>query len=417
MELLMSDKERDRLEVMRRRRRGEIAQVAAARLMRLSTRTVRRMERRMARWGDRALVHQGRGRPSNRRLDPRVEARAKALVRQKYHDFGPTLAMEHLADDDGICLGRTTVTRLMREEHLFAARRKPRPHRRRRERRACFGELVQMDTSEHDWFEGRAPRCALIDLIDDATGFRLVRLYPADTSEANFDMIARWISRFGRPRALYTDQAGHFRPTQQPGKGPSRSQIERALGTLGIELIVARSPQAKGRVERAHGTDQDRLIKEMRLRAIGGIGQANEFLEKVYLPQINARFAVAPRRRRDAHRGAQRFDLASVLCPHETRRVANDHTVSINGVLWQIEETGPSLAGQTLIVERRLDGTLRLRQGERPLKFQRACRQAVGPRSGLRPSLAPTAPTQRQRPPSQNRTFLSGAKADISTRR
>lgn len=417
MELTMSAKERDRLEVMRRRRRGEISQGLAARLMHLSTRQVRRIERRMAAEGDRALVHRARGRPSNRRTPVEVEGRAKALLRQKYHDFGPTLAMEHLAEDDGLGLGRTTVTRLMHEEHLFAARRKPRPHRKRRERRPHFGELVQMDTSEHEWFEGRAPRCALIDMVDDATGLRLIRFYPVDTTEANFDMIARWISAHGRPRALYTDAASHFRPPQQRAKRPALTQIERALRTLGIDLIIARSPQAKGRVERAHGTDQDRLIKKMRLRAIADIDEANRFVEQVYLPQINGRFAVTPRRRRDGHRSARGYDLAAILCRHETRRVANDHVVSIDGTLWQIEAGGPSLAGQTVVVERRLDGTVRLRHGEQQLRIRGAARQSpAGSRSGLRPSLAPAAP-EAASPRRTERTFLCGEEADISTRR
>jgi len=335
-------------------------------------------------------------------------------------------------------LGRTKVTGLMREEHLFAARRKPRPHRRRRERRAHFGELLQMGTSEHDWFEGRAPACSLIDMIDDATGVRLVRFFASDTTEANFDMIRQWIEAFGRPRDLYTDQANHFRPTQQTGKRPSLSQIERALRTLGIGLIIARSPQAKGRVERHHGIDQDRLIKEMRLRGISGIEAANRFLEEIYLPRMNERFAVRPRRRRDAHRSAARFDLASILCPHETRRVAQDHTVSIDGALWQIEPDGPSLAGQTLVVERRLDGTLRLRHGQNPVRFGRAaragemgatrlgigarrCKAARSGRSG--PARCPQFPSpgdggdKEKSSAQKKRTLLCGAKADISMRR
>jgi transposase len=375
MELRMSDKERDRLEVMRRLRRGQIQQVDAAQMMRLSTRQVRRIQRRVEREGDLGLVHRARGRPSNRRTPPETERRAKALLRQRYHDFGPTLAMEHLAEDDGIVLSCETVRKFMHEEHLWAQQRKPRPHRRRRERRAAFGELVQIDTSDHDWFEGRADKCALIDMIDDATGRRLLRLFPADTAVANFEMIRRWIEAFGRPRDLYADAAGHFRPPQQRGKRPSLSQIERALQTLSIGLIVARSPQAKGRVERAHGVDQDRLIKQMRLRGISTIAGGNRFLDEVYLPRMNGRFAVKPRHRRDAHRSARRFDLDAILCPHQTRRVANDHTVRIDSTLWQIEPNGRSLAGATVTVERRLDGTMRLRHGERDLTFRRADRQ------------------------------------------
>ncbi len=402
MELRMSEKERDRLEVMRRLSRGETRQVDAARALGLSTRQVRRIGCRIKCEGDRGLIHRARGRPSNRRTPRQIERRAKALLREKYHDFGATLATEHLAEDDAITLGRETVRRLMHEEHLWANQRKPRPHRRRRERRAAFGELVQIDTSEHDWFEGRAPKACLITLIDDASGRRISRLFEADTAVANLAMIRRWLERHGRPRALYADAASHFRPPQQRGKRRAKTQIERALETLDMRLIIARSPQAKGRVERAHGVDQDRLIKQMRLRGICDIAEANRFLDEDYLPRMNDRFAVAPRHRRDAHRSVRRFDLDAIVCPHETRRVANDHSVSIDSVLWQIAPNGRSLAGERISVERRLDGSMRLRHGTRYLDFGRACRQRagtwVGPRSGLRPSLAPTAHGTTPRP-------------------
>ena len=403
MELRMNDRERDRLEVMRRLRRGEVRQIDVARALGLSTRQVRRIQHRIEREGDRGLIHRARGRPSNRRVPREIERSAKALLREKYHDFGATLATEHLAEDDGIALGRETVRRFMHEEHLWANQRKPRPHRRRRERRAAFGELVQIDTSEHDWFEGRAPKASLITVIDDATGRRISRFFDADTAVANLEMIRRWLVCHGRPRALYADAASHFRPPQQRGKRRPKTQIERALKTLDIGLIIARSPQAKGRVERHHGIDQDRLIKEMRLRAISDIDGANRFLDEVYLPRMNGRFAVEPRHRREAHRSVRRFDLDAILCPHETRRVGNDHTVSIDSVVWQISPNGRGLAGERITVERRLDGTMRLRHGARHLTFRRAWLHrrgsSVGPHSGPGPSLAPTArgPTSQRR--------------------
>jgi hypothetical protein len=439
MELCMSDKERDRLEVMRRLGRREIGQGLAAKILGISTRQVRRIARRVAREGDRGLIHRARGRPSNRRTPPGIEARARRLLREKYRDFGPTLASEHLAEDDGIALGRTTVRRLMHEEKLPAAGRRTRPHRQRRERRACFGELVQMDTSEHAWFESRAPKCSLIDMVDDATGWRLLRFFAADTAVANLEMIGRWIEAFGRPRDLYTDFAGHFRGLPQAGKRPPRTQIARALETLDIGLICAHSPQAKGRVERAHGVDQDRLVKELRLRGISTIEAANAFLDTVYLDRMNERFAVKHRHRRDAHRSAQRFDLAAILCPHETRRVANDHTVSIDAETWQIEASGKSLAAETVTLERRLDGTRRLRHGQRYLRFTRAaragemgttrrradptprCPQSPSPGGGRKRLKSPAQLLPRRRRPRADhpwrRSFLSGEKADISTRR
>jgi transposase len=433
----MSDTERDRLRVLAQIGRGGLTQRQAAGLVGLSARQVRRLQARQRAEGDRGLIHRARGRPSNRRIPDQVERRAKALLADKYGDFGPTLASEHLAEDDGIVLSRETVRRFMHEEHLFARRRKSRPHRRRRQRRACFGELLQMDASPHDWFEGRGPRCVLLDIIDDATSRRMLRFLAADTAEDSLEMIGRWIRAFGRPRAFYVDHANHLKPLQQRGKRPSLSQVERALGDLDIGLIGAHSPQAKGRVERAHGLDQDRLIKEMRLRGLSTIEQANEFLEQVYVPRMNARFAVKPRWARDGHRSARRFDLEAILCPHETRRVMNDHTVSIDAVAYQIEPNGRSLAGQTVTVERRLDGTVRLRAGKRHLIFQRAVEMGTTRRPASRPPRCPqfhspgdddgdgrtsAAPQTRprRRPAADHpskRTFLSCQKADISTLR
>jgi len=458
MELRMSRKERDRLKVMDQLVKGRISQQQAAQWLALSVRQVRRLLRRYQAHGDAGLVHRLRGRPANNRIQPQVRECALELLRAKYADFGPTLASEHLAEDDALAVSRETVRGWMREAHLWAARRQGRPHRRRRPRRACLGELVQMDTSDHDWLEGRGERGVLITMIDDATGRKLQRFYGADTTASNMDLIGRWMQRHGRPLALYTDWAGHFKQTPKRGHqaAPGPTQIERALGELDIRLIAAHSPQAKGRVERSHGTDQDRLIKELRLAGIATLAAANEFLERVYLPRINAKFAVAPAGAADAHRSAAGYDLEAILSVQETRRVANDYTVAVDGVVWQIErgEIAGGLRGTRVIVERRLDGSLRLRWGDRYLRYHRvptACPAgpaAVDKEAGATPgvgsaalrdgslrspSLRCAAPTpgvspkpQHARKPSpdhpwkkgwKQRTFLLCRKPDIPTLR
>jgi len=450
MELRMSRKERDRLKVIEQLSNGLIGQQQAAAWLSLSARQVRRSLRRYQSQGDHGLVHRGRGKASNRRIDEETVARAQELLRSRYRDFGPTLAAEHLADDDGIVLSRETVRGWMIQLGLWGGQRQKRPHRHRRPRRACFGELVQMDTSLHDWLEGRGPALVLITMIDDATGRKLARFFESDSTVTNMELIGLWIARHGRPVALYTDWASHFKQIGLAGAKASRTQIERALGELDIRLIAAHSPQAKGRVERSHGTDQDRLVKEMRLLGIATLAAANRFLEEIYLPRMEAKFAVAPASAVDAHRSAAGFDLEAILSVQEERRVANDYTVRVDGVAWQIErgEIAGGLRQSKVLVERRRDGTMRLRRGDRYLKYHRAqlvCKikpdiderktaaagvGGVPLRQGsLRsPCLHSAPPTpaipkpKHQRTPSpdhpwRKRTFLLCRKKDISTLR
>lgn len=376
MELRMSRKEHDRLKVIEQLNQGLMGQRQAAAWLDLSVRQVRRLLRRYQERGDVGLVHQGRGKPSNRCLDEALVARAKELLRTRYRGFGPTLAAEHLAGDDGLAVSRESVRGWMIQLGLWGGQRKKRPHRHRRPRRSCFGELVQIDTSSHDWLEGRGEPCVLITMIDDATGRKLARFFDTDSTVTNMTLIKLWTQRHGRPVAIYSDWAGHFKQVPKRGHkaAPAFTQIQRALGELDIVLIAAHSPQAKGRVERSHGTDQDRLVKEMRLAGISTRAAANRFLEEVYLPRVETKFAVAPASAVDAHREGAGCDLEAIFSVQEERRVANDYTVSVDGVAWQIErgEITGGLRRSKVIVERRLDGTMRLRWGDRYLKYHRA---------------------------------------------
>jgi transposase len=367
----MSQRERDRLKVLHTVIDGKRSQAEAARLLRLSIRQVRRLQRRLQAQGDSALVHGLRGRPSNRRLDPKTKQRVLRVYRKDFADFGPTLASEKLAER-GLVVSPDTLRRWLLAEGLWQRRRRRDPHRSRRPRRACFGELVQMDASVHAWTEGRGEEMVLITLIDDASNRLLARFYPAGTVETHFDLFGRWLRQYGRPLALYTDRHSIFAP-QDKGRAVTvgQTQFGRALEELDIELIRAYSPQAKGRVERSFGTAQDRWVKELRLAKVRTCAQANTLLEERLLPQWQQRFTVTPAQARDAHRalGAQ-HNLAAILSIQERRVVANDYTIRFQNRLYQLgKPIWPGERGGKVIVELRLDGTMAIRFGGRYLNY------------------------------------------------
>ena len=379
-ELRMSRKERDRLKVMAALVQGRLKQAEAGRLLRLSVRQVRRIAQRYRAEGDAGLVHRSRGRLPNNRIPDRVHRRTLALVRRQYADFGPTLAAEKLWERDGIAVSRETLRGWMVEAGLWTVRRRRVRHHTWRERRAAFGELVQMDTSEHAWLEGRVEaEPVLVTMIDDATGRVRMRFYPSDTTEANLDLLGRYLRRHGRPLALYVDRNSIFhvnRPASREEALAGReaqTQFGRALRELGIENIPASSPQAKGRVERSFGTDQDRLVKELRLRGISDVEEANAFLEAEYIPMRNRRFGVRPARSVDAHRPIRGYDLKAILSVQESRTVTNDYTIRYRSQVLQIERRSirAGLRKAKVMVEQRLDGSVKLRWQGRYLRYHR----------------------------------------------
>lgn len=434
MELRMSRKERDRLKVLAQVEEGKLSQRAGAEALGLSVRQVRRLQARYQARGDAGLVHGLRGRRSNRKLDEAVRQRVLEAIDKRYRDFGPTLASEYLAQCEGIEVSRETVRCWMMQAGLWKGSRPRREHRSHRPRRSCRGELVQMDTSVHDWFEGRGEQpVVLIAMVDDATGVVFERFFRSDSTATNMAMLLEYVRRWGRPRALYTDWASHFKHTP-PAKARVRreqmkTQIERALEELDIELIPAQSPQAKGRVERRFGLEQDRLVKALRLEGISTLEAANAFLEQRYLPRSNARFAVAPACEADMHRDAEDLDLEGIFSVQETRGVARDATVQFRGQTLQIEQPEPALAGgrARVVVQERLDGSLHLTWKGRYLRFRliaphehRSGRRVQGgPTVGLRPPSGPPARKPHVPPPDHpwRRTFLSGKKEDTSTLR
>ena len=357
--LLMSARERDRADVMGRVKRKELSVVEAAGLLGLSVRQARRVWKRFGANGAAGLVHALRGRPANNAIAADVRERVVKRYRERYADFGPTLACEKLAaEDPDLAVSPDTLARLLKAEGLWRPVRKRGRHRTRRERRSCFGALVQMDGSRHDWFEGRGPSCCLMVLVDDATGRTFARFYPAEATAAAFDAFGRWCAAHGVPRAVYVDRHGIYRDEDHPERP---TQFGRAMGELGTELILARSPQAKGRVERRHAVFQDRLVKEMRLRGINAIDAANALLDKSFLAEVNRRYAVRPAEAADLHRRPHpRVDLSEVLCVHERRAVGNDWCLRWHNRWLQVgpEHAGLALAGKRVLVKQKADGTL-----------------------------------------------------------
>jgi len=320
----MSANDRVRLDAMGRVKRGELTVVAAAALMGISLRQARRLHKRFKAHGAQGLVHQLRGRLSNRRLSQAVREQVVKMHQERYADFGPTLACEKLAGD-GWTLSPDTLTALLKERGLWRRRRRHGRHRKQRERRSSFGSMVQMDGSHHDWFEGRGPKCVLMVVIDDATNQTYARLYPAETTEAAMDVLSRWIERHGVPRSVYVDRHSIYRDEDHPDHP---TQFGRAMKELGVKLICAHSPQAKGRVERRNAVFQDRLVKEMRLRNISDIRQGNALLESQFLEDLDLRYAIKASDENDLHLalGAGQV-LEEILCVQDERVVGQDWCV------------------------------------------------------------------------------------------
>ena len=387
--LLLTQKERDRLKVLHEVEQGHLTQAQGAEQLGMSERWVREMVRRLRCRGDRAVVHGLRGKRSNRQIDKGVRQRVVRLYRKEYSDFGPTLAAEYLAAEHQIGVSRETLRKWLIEEGEWKARprRVERVHMWR-PRRSCRGELVQWDTSIHDWLEGRSEEpVKLIAIIDDATSELFARFVREDTSEEHMKTLRLYLETNGRPVSFYTDRAGLFRVNpRRIGYGEEitaegETQIGRALRELGVELIHATSPQAKGRVERCFGTLQDRLVKGLRKAGARTLEQANQYLQQTFLPMWNERFRREPDSPVDAHRPlGPTQDLASILSHVETRRVDNNYVISWNSRPHQIprEAVKPGLRGATVRTEGRLDGTVWVRFGDTTVEVK-PCERTVRP--------------------------------------
>ncbi|MGL4421887.1 MAG: ISNCY family transposase [Gemmataceae bacterium] len=369
----MSQRERDLLKVMQPVLDGHRTQAEAARLLRKSVRQVRRLQRKLEVGGDIALVHGLRGKPSNHHHDPTLKARVLNIYRTRFAGFGPTFAQEKLAAE-GLHVGAETLRRWLLAAGLWTRQRHRDPHRSRRPRRNCFGELIQMDASIHDGLEGRGDTVVLITMIDDATSRVMARFYPSATVETHMDLFERWVRKFGRPLAVYTDRHSIFEAHEmgQPLADPdAETQFGRAMRELDIELIRAHSPQAKGRVERSFGTAQDRWVKELRLAKAKTCEQANRVLDQV-VPDHNRRFAVRAKVITDCHRRlGSSHRLEAILSIQCERVVSNDYVVRWSNRYFQLlPPTYTGLRGERVVIEHRRDGSTRVRFGDRYLSYR-----------------------------------------------
>ncbi len=373
--LTMSKQEITRLEVMQRLKDKRLTQKEAAQLLGISTRQVKRLWQAYRQQGAKGLVSTRRGKPSNNQLDAGIAKQALDLIKEKYSDFGPTLAHEKLTELHHLHLSRESVRRIMVEEDIWKPKRAKQPSvHQMRERRACLGELVQIDGSEHAWFEDRGPKCTLLVFIDDASG-QLLELWfvPHESFFGYCEAARHYFERYGKPLAFYSDKHGifHVNAEQTTGLGPGLTQFGRAMGELGIQILCANSPQAKGRVERANQTLQDRLVKELRLQGISNMTAGNAFLA-TFREDFNRRFAVVPRSNHDAHRPLLKTENLDLILSHQkTGILTKNLTVQANKVIYQVQSERPDYAlrhAQVLICEN-AQGEVTILYKNKPLDY------------------------------------------------
>lgn len=370
--ITMKQKELKQLHVIHKVLEGSLSQKQAAEVVSLSERQIRRIVKRIEAEGDKGIQHRSRGKESNRRLSEKLVARVVHLYQEKYQGFGPTLMSEKLLELEGIEVSKETVRRWLIAAGQWQKGRKVRTHRQWRERKHCFGEMLQLDGSHHDWFEGRRPKCVLMAYIDDATSKVYGRFYEYEGTIPAMDSFRRYIRKHGIPMSVYMDKHTTYKSTAEPsiedeinGTKPL-SEFGRALTELAVEIIHAHSPQAKGRIERLFNTLQDRLVKEMTLRGINTIDEANRNLDS-YLSAHNKRFAVKSKEQDDLHRDIPKgLNLDKILCIRTERTLRNDFTIAHDGKLYQIQEP---IKSKKVLVEERTDGKMLITYNDVRLKF------------------------------------------------
>lgn len=416
--LKVTNEELRKLKVIEEVIEKRMKQRKAAKLLDLSVRQVIRLVKRVRRNGVQGLMHQLRGKASNHRHQDKYREKVIALCRRKYEGFGPTLAQEKLEELDGLYVNRETLRQWMLFEGLWELSRKGTKHRQWRERKECFGEMIQVDGSHHDWLEGRGPKLVLMGYIDDATSEVFAWFYDYEGTLPAMDSFYSYVQQYGLPHSIYIDRLKAYQSSgklsleeELAGKTHKKSQFERALEELGVEVIHAQSPQAKGRVERLFRTFQDRLIKEMRLAGIKTKEEANQFLNR-YLPKYNQRFCVKARSQTNLHRSApQNHELKHILSIQEKRAVRNDNTIRHDNKFYQLLGRWNGRKPKEVMVEERPDGklyitdkgkVLRYRAIEEPLRQARV-KQKVLKRPKVIAIPAPNHPWREPfRPPKAN---------------
>ena len=412
--IIMSQKEVSRLYVIRQTIDKAITQEEAAALLGLTNRQVRRIARSVKMEGDVGICHKSRGKRAHNRIADKIKNRAIALCRDRYKEFGPTHASEKLLMKHGIKLSDETLRGWFQEERLPYKNRKKRPHRQWRERKAHRGEMVQIDGSHHDWFEGRGPWCVLMGYVDDATGRVYARFYEYEGTLPAMDGFKRYIRLYGLPQSVYLDRHSTYKAVakqtieEELNDIQPMSHFEKSLAELEVKVIHAYSPQAKGRVERLFGTFQDRVVKEMRLAGVTSIAEGNTFLDG-YLPGYNRKYAREAAQKADFHRPVvDKRSLNRILSIKTDRSLRNDFTVAHNKKLYQIKS---NIRAKKVTVEERTDGTLCILHNDQKLRYQEI---VVRPLRIEQRKEKPRPITARK--PSESHPWKSLAKAMVKAR-
>jgi hypothetical protein len=369
----MTQEELKRLHIVRKALDKSITQTEAAGIIGVCLRQAQRIARIIRVEGDKGVIHKSRGQDSNRALPDEIKNKALKLYKEKYPDFGPTLASEKLFEINKIKLNDETLRLWLLEANIPYKQRKKRPHRQWRQRKDHFGEMLQMDGSEHDWFEGRGPECVFMGYIDDATGNPFGKFYLYEGTLPAMDSFKSYVEEYGIPASIYLDKHSTYKSTKkqsiedQLNNQENLTQFSRAVTELVVNIIYAGSPQAKGRIERLFNTFQDRVIKEMRLQGISSITEGNRFLKR-YLPIYAKRFGVKPAKQDDLHRPLPKdIDLNKIFCKKTECALRNDFTVAYEKKLYQIEN---NIRAKKVTVEERTDGSMLIRHKGASLEFK-----------------------------------------------
>lgn len=362
--IIMSQKELDRIKILNQVSSNQLTKAEAAELLGVSSRQMYRLIALHREGGDRGIVHKLRGKKSNRGYGEALKKKVISIYRSGYSDYGPTLFSEKLLEHHNLQISHETVRLWLRETAITTSMRKKRPHRKRRERRSGYGELLQFDGSPHDWFEGRGAECCLLHAVDDATSRVYLRFAPSENTQDAMQTMWEYVQLYGAPRALYVDRGSVF----YAEKGVT--DFTRAMMELGCQPIFARSPQAKGRVERGNKTFQDRLIKAMREKGIATIGEANKFLREEFIEKHNEKFAVN-QEAANVHYEINGKNLQNVFCYKTTRYVHNDFTITLNGMYIQLlkGETALPAPRQMVEIQKWIDGSLHIQFHEKEINF------------------------------------------------
>ena len=398
--IVMSSEEARRISIINQVLEKQITQKKAAEVIGLSYRQTKRLVGRVREEGNRGLIHKSRGKPGNRKIDDKLRAKVIQLCEEKYWDFGPTFASEKLYELDGISVNDETLRLWLVGKGRRVWQRKGRSHRKWRERKDYFGEMVQVDGSHHDWLEGRGPWLILMGHIDDATGKTFGRFYDYEGTMPAMDSLMRYIEKYGIPQSIYLDKHTTYKPLrkqtleEQLRNEMPTTQFGRAAKELGITVIYANSAPAKGRIERGFGTHQDRLIKEMRLAGIKTKDEANKFLE-IYLPKHNKKFSISPAKKANLHRKPPgKKELKKILCIQTKRHLRKDTVIQHNSKFYQVEDI-PRRRIKAVMVEDRLDGSMRVRNNGSYFKYRE-----------ITPSLITRAPAAQKQAARPKRVYI-----------